>query len=60
MLNAQYIRSLMTYFAGFVSADAISKLGKLPKPTRLKNVEIGYNFSKKKLLPNFIQSARIT
>jgi len=26
---------------------------------RLKNVEIGYNFSKKKLLPNFIQSARL-
>ena len=26
---------------------------------RLKNVELGYNFSKKKLLPAFIQSARL-
>lgn len=26
---------------------------------RLKNVEIGYNFSKKTLLPNFISSARV-
>lgn len=34
MLNSQYVRSLMTYFAGFVSADAINKLGKLPKNAR--------------------------
>lgn len=26
---------------------------------RLKNIELGYSFSKEKLLPNFIQSARI-
>ncbi len=35
MLNSQYVRSLMTYFAGFVSAEAINKLGKLPKNARL-------------------------
>lgn len=35
MLNSQYVRSLMTYFAGFVSVDAINKLGKLPKNARL-------------------------
>ena len=26
---------------------------------RMKNIELGYNFSKKSLLPNFIQSARV-
>ena len=39
MLNSQYVRSLMTYFAGFVSADAINKHGKLPKNTRLPEYE---------------------
>ena len=40
MLNTQYIRSLMTYFAGFVSADAINKLGKLPKNARLTGYDL--------------------